>query len=75
MPRDSAIRCSVFAARDDDIISLTGVDDKRRGRPRSTWATEVKKMAEKVANSVPLHTKIAEKESWEMAVKKFCSAT
>ena len=71
LPADSVVRACVF---EHDGVSMKCQADKKRGRPRNTWAVEVHKMALKVANGSRLSEKIASKTTWEADVKKFCSA-
>ena len=44
---------------------------KRRGRPRNTWAVEVRKKAQEVAGERDLADLVANEVSWKSAVKTF----
>jgi len=69
MPNHSVVRQSVF---EDDSVNLLCERDRRRGRPRNTWGSEVHKVACVVAADQDLESLLADKMQWELAVKRFC---
>ena len=64
----SVVRRSVFQ---DGTLDLADDFTKRRGRPRNTWAVEVRKKAREVAGERNLTDLVANEVSWKSAVETF----
>ena len=68
MPNHCVVRESIF---EHDSVDIKQSGNRRRGRPRNTWANELRKYAAAIAQDADLYTAIMPKESWEAAVKDF----
>ena len=68
MPNHSVVRESVF---EHDSVDIKQGGNRRRGRPRNTWANELKKRALLVCQDAPMQSIVMSKESWESKIKTF----
>ena len=72
MTSDSVVRNSVFVG---DTLDLHVDHARKQGRPRHTWAGELRKVALVFVSELDLHATLANKMRWEIEVKRFCNAS
>ena len=69
MPNEAIVRKVTF---ESGSLHPIATKNKRRGRPRNTWTTELHKIAQSFAQASDLWHLVQNKQAWELVIKKFC---
>ena len=68
--QNDPLRQVVFRSNSSDLVIDT--KRRRRGRPKLSWAVEVRKKAVQVSGTTRLQDAMGKAYGWKMQVKKFC---
>ena len=69
-PQNDPLRQVVF--RDQSSNLTIDMKCRRRGRPKLSWAVEVRKIAVQISGTSSLEDIMTDPSGWKMDVKKFC---
>ena len=72
MSNSAPMRHLVFLPHSLDLVKFS---NRRQGRPRNSWASEVHKRSLQIAGQIPLHSIILDQNIWKEHVCRYMSSS